>query len=242
MSQKIKCKRILLKFSGEFLGRKDGRGLHIDSIQKIIEEIKPLVNMKSRIGIVLGAGNIMRGSIIRQKDKFSKTFTQPKADKAGMLGTFINSILFSDMLSQNKIKNQVFSTIFIDSIEFFNAIKAIEYLSNGYVNIYAGGTSNPFVTTDTSAVLKAIETNCDILIKATKVPGVYDRDPVKYKDAKFFKKISYLEIIEKKLKIMDLTAISLAMENKLPVAVLDFFKKGNLLNFVKGKNIGTLIQ
>lgn len=242
MSQKIKYRRILLKFSGELLSKEKGDGLHIDSIMRIIEEIKPLIRLKIQIGIVLGAGNIIRGSLIRQKERYSKTFTQIEADKAGMLGTIINSILLSDMLSQNKIKNQIFSTIFIDFLEYFNVIKAIEYLNNDYVNVYAGGTSNPFVTTDTAAVLKAIETDCDILIKATKVSGVYDKDPVKYRDAKFFKSISYSRIIEEKLKVMDITAVSLAMENNLPVVVLDFFKKSSLLNFIKGKDIGTLIH
>lgn len=242
MRQKVKYKRVLLKFSGEFLGDEKGQGLHISSIMKIIEEIKPIIKSGIRIGIVLGAGNIFRGAVLRQKEKFSRTFNQTEADKAGMMATIINSILFSDMLSQMNIKNQVFSTIFIDSLPFFDAKKASAYLDSGYLNIYAGGTSNPFVTTDTAAVLKAVETGSNVLIKATKVAGIYDKDPVKYKDAKFFKKISYLEIIDKRLKIMDLTAISLAMDNKLPIAVLDFYKKGNLFDLIIGKNVGTLVS
>ncbi len=242
MNSKTKYKRILLKFSGEFLGDNKGNSLNINSIIKIIKEIKPLINRKIQLGIVLGAGNIFRGAVSRQKEKFHKLFSRTEADKAGMLATVINSILLSDMLTQEGIKSKVLSTIFIDSVQFFNAKTAIEYLKKGFINIYAGGTSNPFVTTDTSAVLKAIETDSDILIKATKVAGVYDKDPVKYKDAQFFKKISYLDVIEKRLKVMDTTAISLAMDNHLPVAVIDFFKKDNLINFVLSKDVGTLIS
>jgi len=242
LSQRTKYKRILLKFSGEFLSSDKEHNLSIDSINRIIQEIKPLIKLKLQIGLVLGAGNIMRGNITRQKESSSKTFTQVEADKAGMLGTVINSILFSDILSQHHIKNKVFSTIYIDFIESFNAISAKTSLQNGYVNIYAGGTSNSFVTTDTAAVLKAIETNCSLLIKATKVDGVYDKDPVKYKHAKFYKKISYIKAIEKDLKVMDLTAMSLAMENQLPIVVLNFFKKNNLVNFIQGKDIGTIIN
>lgn len=242
MSQKTKYKRVLLKFSGEFLGDSKGANIQIDSLINIINEIKPLIKLNVQIGIVLGAGNIFRGAVSRQREKYNRTFTQTEADKAGMFATIINSLLFSDMLSQEKIKNHVFSTIFIDSISFFNAQKAKRYLNDGYVNIYAGGTSNPFVTTDTASVLKAIETDSEILIKATKVDGVYDKDPVPYKDARFYKQISYLNAIEKKLKIMDLTALSMAMENNLSIVVLNFFKKNNLLKFVKGKQVGTMIS
>ena len=139
------------------------------------------------------------------------------------------------------VPNQV-ANIFIDSLQFFNALKAKEYLEDGFVNIYSGGTSNPFVTTDTSAVLKALETDSDILVKATKVAGVYDSDPVKNKNAKFYKQISYLEVLKNKLKVMDSTAMSMAMDNKLPVAVVDFLKKDNLLNFITGQDVGTIIK
>lgn len=242
MRQDIRYKRILLKFSGEFLGDTKGQNIDINSLINIINEIKPLIDLNIQIGIVLGAGNIFRGAVSRQKEKSSRTFTQTEGDKAGMMATIINSILLSDIFFQEQIKNQIFSTIFMDSLPFFNSRTAIESLNNGNVNIYAGGTSNPFVTTDTSAVLKALETDSDILIKATKVNGVYDKDPVKNKDAEFYNTISYLNIIEKKLKVMDIASISLAMENKLPVVVLNYFKKGNLLNLINGNEVGTLIS
>lgn len=242
MSQKIKYKRVLLKLSGEFLGDSKGQNIHIDSLINLVNELKPLIDLKVQIGIVLGAGNIFRGGVHRQREKFVRTFKQTEADKAGMLATIINSILLSDILTQEKIQNQVFSSIFMDTLPFFNSKIADRYLNEGYVNIYAGGTSNPFVTTDTSAVLKAMETDCDILIKATKVDGIYDKDPVRHKDAAFFKYISYITIIEKKLKAMDLTAMSLAMERNLPIAVLNFFQKGNLLKFIQGNQVGTLIS
>lgn len=241
MSAAIKYKRILLKLSGEFLGNDHGTGIQIHSLHSIVNEIRSLLKLKIQIGIVLGAGNILRGSIERQKEKSKHTFTQTEADKAGMLGTIINSILLSDVLTQEKIKNKVLSTIFMDSLEFFNAKNAINYLQEGYINIYAGGTSNPFVTTDSASVLKAIETECDVLIKATKVDGVYDKDPKKFKNAILYNKISYMQCITDNLKIMDLTAMSLARENNLSIVILNFFKKNNLWQFIHGKKTGTLI-
>ncbi|MDD5066866.1 MAG: uridine monophosphate kinase, partial [bacterium] len=205
-------------------------------------EIKILLKSKVQTGVVLGAGNIFRGSVERQKERSAHTFTQTEADKAGMLGTLINSLLLSDILSQEKIKNKLLSTIFMDCVEFFNPRNAREYLEQGYVNIYAGGTSNPFVTTDTAAVLKAVETQCDVLIKATKVDGVYDKDPVKFTDAEFFPSITYMEVMNRKLKVMDLTAISMAMENHLPVIIMNFFKKDNLYHLLNGKRTGTLVH
>lgn len=242
METKLKYRRILLKFSGEFLGDRGGSGISIDSFGSLAGEIRPLLKSGIRIGVVLGAGNIFRGSVERQKEKSRLCFTQTEADRAGMFGTLINSILFSDFLSQQGVKNRLLSALFTDSVEFFNAQKAVRYLEEGFVNIYAGGTSNPFFTTDSAAVLKALETGCDVLIKATKVDGVFDRDPKKHAHARFFSSISPMEVIRKKLKVMDLTAMSLAMENHLPVVVMNFFKKGNLAKLVRGIRIGTIIR
>ncbi len=239
---KKKRKRILLKLSGEFLGNDEGIGVSADKFYEISLEIKKLLKENIEIGIVIGAGNLFRGGISRQSKNHTKLFRQINADKAGMFGTLMNSILLYDMLNQLQVKSILFSTIFIDSIEFFNPNKAIEYLQKGFVTIFGGGTSNPFFTTDTAAVLKAIEINADLLLKATRVDGVYDKDPEKYSDARLYKKITYLEAIEKKLHIMDLTAFSMAMENNLKIVVFNFFKKNSLLNIIKGKKIGTLIE
>lgn len=241
MDTRLKYRRILLKFSGEFLGDRGGNGISIGSFNELAGEIKPLVKAGIQTGIVLGAGNIFRGSMERQTEKSPFFFTQTEADRAGMFGTLINSVLLSDLLSRQGIKNRLLSTIFIDSLEFFNASRAVRYLEDGFVNLYAGGTSNPFFTTDSAAVLKAVETRCDVLIKATKVDGVYDRDPKKHANARFFSSISPMEVIQKKLKVMDLTAMSLALENRLPVVVMNFFKKGNLGKLVRGVRTGTLI-
>ncbi len=235
-------KRILLKLSGEFFGSKDGSGVSADTVFTVASDIKRIYKKGVQIGIVIGAGNLFRGGIERQQEKNSKVFTQINGDKAGMFGTLINSILLYDMLKQLKVKVKLLSTVFVDSIEFFNPNNAIEYLESGYVLIFGGGTSNPFFTTDTAAVLKAIEINADLLLKATKVDGIYDKDPVKYNDAKMFKKITYKEAINKGLKIMDLTAFSMAMENNLKIVVFNFFKKSNLTDIISGKKIGTSIE
>ncbi len=235
-------KRVLLKLSGEFFGNKNGNGINNESIYETASIIKKLKKENIEIGIVIGAGNLFRGSSARQQEKNSKIFTQINADKAGMFGTLINSILLYDMLLQLKVKTKLLSTVFIDSIEFFNPNNAIKYLQQGYALIFGGGTSNPFFTTDTAAVLKAVEIDADILLKATKVDGVYDKDPKKYSNAKLFKSLTYKEAIEKKLKIMDLTAFSMAMENNLQINVFNFYKKNNLYNIIKGKKIGTIIR
>ncbi len=238
-----KYKKILIKLSGEFLGDKDGKGINISSVAQITKEIKNLLKYKIEISIVVGAGNIFRGDTIRQKETFKTfAFSRVNADKAGMLGTIINGILLSDFMNKNRIKAKVLSTIFIDCVEFFDAEKVKKYLQNGYIVIFTGGTSNPYVSTDTASVIKALEVEADVLLKATKVDGVFDKDPQKFSDAKMFTELTFVEAIEKKLRVMDLTAFSLAMENDLPIIVFNFFKRGNLEKIIQGKKVGTLIK
>lgn len=228
-------KRILLKLSGEFQKKSNDAILDINAIQYIVNEIKSIYTLKLEIGVVIGAGNIFRGA-------FSNDFDRVIADKIGMLSTVINSIALCNKLKKSKIKSAVLSTIEMPAIaELFTHNLAEKYLKEGRVVIFCAGTGHPYFTTDTAAALKAIEINADILFKATKVNGVYDSDPIKNKSAKIYKHISFEKVIEDKLKVMDLTAVSLCMENDLPVNVFDFTKKGSLKNIISGKKIGSLI-
>lgn len=237
-----KYRKILIKLSGEFLGDDNGRGISVTSFKLISDEIKSLLKYNIEISMVIGAGNIFRGDITRQEDRFGNpVFTRNNADRAGMLGTVLNGILLSDFMNQTGIKTKVLSMIFIDCVEFFESGKAKTYLKEGYTLIFTGGTSNPYVSTDTAAVIKALEIESDVLLKATKVDGVFDKDPHKFSDAKKFDRLTFNEAIEKRLKIMDITAFSLAMENNLPIIVFNF-KRGNLEKIIQGEKIGTLIK
>ncbi len=240
---KTSIKKVLLKLSGEFLADESGKGISFDSIKKIGDDVSILNQYGIETSIVIGAGNIFRGETSRQKELYKNfSFSRVNADKAGMLGTVINGILLSDYLSQRKIKSRVLSNIFIDFVEFFNIKKAKEYIKNREVLIFVGGTSNPYVSTDTSAVIKSLELGVDVLLKATKVDGVYDKDPKIYSDSKKFETLTFMEAIERRLKVMDLTAFSLAMENNLPIYVFNFYNKGDIEKIITGKKVGTLIR
>ncbi|MBN1897414.1 MAG: UMP kinase [Spirochaetes bacterium] len=236
--------KILIKLSGEFLADKNNNSISISSIDNIYQEIRSLRDsFKIQISLVIGAGNIFRGDTSRQKERFKNfSFSRVPSDKAGMLGTVINGMILADYFNQNNLPARVLSMVNIDFIEFFQAEKANEYLEKGFCLIFTGGTSNPYVSTDTAAVIKALEVDADVLIKATKVDGVYDKDPHKYTDAKLFKRIDYKKAIEEKLQVMDLSAFSLAMENNLPIIVFNFSKKGCLKKILQGETLGTLIK
>jgi len=237
-------KRIVLKISGEFLGNlKEGESISVESLQYIAEIVNLFKKRDIEVGIVTGAGNIMRGGKRRQSEKYGRVvFTRTIADRAGMLGTVINSLLLVDYLTQYGINSVVMSTIQISGIQFFTPEKARELLSQGITIVYAGGTSNPFVTTDTSAVIKALETFSDALVKATKVDGLYTDDPIKNPSAKFIKEITYRDYIESRYKIMDISAVALAMENNLPIYILNFYKKEQIKDLLEGKETGSIIR
>lgn len=242
MSLTKKYNKILLKLSGEFLSGNNST-IGIESLNYIYEEIKKIVDYKVGVGIVIGGGNILRGSHQRQEKYFKDfRFSQVSADKAGMLSTVINGIILADFLNQKGLKTKVMSNIFIDFVQFFEAEIAKNYIQNGYILIFTAGTGNPFVSTDTAAVIKALEIEADILLKATNVDGVYNKDPKKFKDAVLFDKLSFEYALENKLKVMDLSAFSLAMENNLPIIVFNFLKSDNLLKIIKGENIGTIVS
>lgn len=228
-----KHKRVLLKLSGETLSG-NGNSVCSDSLQMIVDEIKSILSDKVELSIVVGAGNIWRGA--------GKEIDRVSADKMGMLATVINALAISESLKSNDIKSVALSACGVSGFcETFSQIKANKYLKDGYVVVFGGGTGNPFFTTDTTAALRASEIKADIILKATQVDGVYTADPKKDKTAKKYDKISYSEAISKNLKIMDLSAFLLCMENNIDIYVFDFHKKDNLKKVLDGQNIGTIV-
>ncbi|MBI28697.1 MAG: Uridylate kinase [Alphaproteobacteria bacterium MarineAlpha5_Bin11] len=225
-----KYKRILLKLSGEALVGKKSFGLDIDVIDHIASEIKKVYDEKIQVCMVVGGGNIFRGV-----SSASKGTDRSTADYMGMLATLINALSLQNALEKISIQTRVQSAINISQIaEPYIRRKAIRHLEKERVVIFGAGTGNPFFTTDTASSLRASEMNCDIIIKATKVDGVYDKDPTTNKDSKLLKKISYNEVISRELKVMDATAITLAKESKIPIIVTSVSKKDSLINALNG--------
>jgi uridylate kinase len=231
-------KRILLKLSGEALMGDLPYGIDYPVLQTISEEIKEVVGFGVQVGLVIGGGNIFRG--IQTESKYIERNT---ADYIGMLATVMNSLALQSNLEQIGVDAVVLSAIEINKVaESFTQRKAIQYLQQGKVLIFAGGTGNPYFTTDTAAALRGTEIKVEAILKATKVDGVYDKDPVKYDNAKIFKKINYNKVLAKNLKVMDATAVSLCRENRLPIIVFNLLKKGNIKRVIMGKSIGTVIE
>ena len=233
-----KNKRVLLKLSGEILAGELGQGVDPMIAQKLAMEISLLKKLNLDIGIVLGAGNIFRG-----RDASQKGMDRVTADYIGMVGTIINSVTLQDSLEQIGCETRTLSGIDIPKIaEPYIRRRALRHLEKGRIVIIAGGTGNPFFSTDSAAALRAAELNCDLLVKGTKVDGVFESDPLLNNEAKKFSSISFSEVLEKELAIMDMTAITLCKENNLPILVLDITKKENLFNALNSdKNIGTKI-
>lgn len=231
-------KRVLLKVSGEVFGGTKG-GLDYDAITEVAKQIADANELDVDMGVVVGGGNIIRGI---DADKFGVLRTT--ADYMGMLATVINSLALQSILEEKyHLQTRVQSAITVYSVaENFIRRKAVRHLEKGRIVIFAGGTGNPYFSTDTAAVLRAIEINADIMMKATKVDGVYDKDPKKHEGAVKFDEISYRDVLEKQLRVVDSTAITLCMENHLPIMVLDIFAPGNIKNAILGKKVGTLIN
>ncbi len=223
--------RVLVKFSGEALAGKEGYGIDTGILKYISEEIKELVDNDIEVAIVVGGGNIIRG-VTAAKDGIIK---RTSGDYMGMLATVINGVAIQEALESIGLEARLQSAIDMHEIgESFIVRRARRHLEKGRVVIFAGGTGNPYFTTDTAATLRASEIEADMLIKATKVDGVYDKDPAKYSDAVKLDEISYDKALSDHIKVMDDTAIALAKENKLPIIVCNMFEKGNLLNIIKG--------
>ncbi len=230
MQAKIKNKRVLVKFSGEALAGDNQFGIDIHVLDHIAKEIKSLVENDIEVGIVIGGGNIIRGVSAAQGGIIRRT----SGDYMGMLATVINAVAMQEALEHIGLDARVQSAIEIKEIcESYIYRKAIRHLEKGRVVIFGAGTGNPFFTTDTAATLRAIEIGSDLIIKATKVDGIYDKDPNKFKDAKKLDTLSYNDALIGDIEVMDDTAISLAKDNKLPIVVCNMFKKGNLLQVIK---------
>ena len=235
--EKAIYKRILLKLSGESLLGKQPFGIDPDVANFIAGEIKSLSDLNIQIGIVVGGGNIFRGL-----EAGSKGIDRTSADYMGMLATVINSLALQSALERCEIPTRVQTSIEMHEIaEPFIQRRAMRHLEKGRIVIFAGGTGNPYFTTDTAASLRAMEIKADVIMKATKVDGVYDSDPVKNKTAAMFKKISYIDVLTKNLKVMDATAISLCRDNLLPIIVFNLQKKGNIRRAICGQKIGTYV-
>lgn len=217
-------RRILLKISGEFLMGDRDHGLDVKTVDRIAEEVKNVRDFGIEVCVVIGGGNIFRGV-----SAAAYGMHRAAADNIGMLATVMNSIAFQNSLERIGVDTRVMSAIHMPNIcEPYIQRKAIRHLDKGRVVICAAGSGNPYFSTDTAAVLRALETNCEALIKATKVDGVYDSDPVKSPNAQFLEKLSYDDVIDKNIKIMDHTAITLAKENGMPMVVVSLKEKGNL--------------
>ena len=238
MPEKPFYNRILLKLSGEVIAGKKGFGIDYQKASELALEIKSLHEMNIDIGLIIGAGNIFRGM-----QAASKGMERVSGDYLGMLATIMNAITMQDALEKINVETRTLSAITVSQIsEPYIRRRALRHLDKKRVVIVAGGTGNPYFTTDTAAALRATELKAEVLIKGTKVDGVYDKDPVLNSDVKKFKKLSYSEVISKNLRVMDLTAITLCKENNLPVQVFDINKYGNLRKLVLGKDIGTIIN
>ena len=239
MSEKKKAaySRILLKLSGEALLGRQSTGVDPDVANYIADEIKSLADLKIQIGIVIGGGNIFRGI-----EASAKGMDRTTADYMGMLATVINSLALQSALEMRGLPTRVQSSIEMREIaEPFIQRKAVRHLEKGRIVIFAGGTGNPYFSTDTAASLRAMEIRADVIMKATKVDGVYDKDPIKNKSAVMFKNISYIDVLTKNLKVMDSTAITLCRDNSLPIIVFNLQKKGNIRGVICGKKIGTYV-
>lgn len=231
-------KRVLLKFSGEALSGENGFGIDPQKAVQIAQQVKALKQDGIELAIVVGAGNIWRG-----QQGIELGMDRATADYMGMLATVMNAMALMDAIEKFEIDTRVMTAIKMDQVaEPYIRRRAISHLEKGHVVIFAGGTGNPFFTTDTAAALRAVEIEADIVIKATKVDGVYDKDPKKFKDAVKFDKITFMEAINKQLRVMDTTALSLCMDNQLPIMVLNFWQKDALKDAFCGKNVGTLVS
>jgi uridylate kinase len=232
-----KYSRVLLKLSGEALGCEHGSGIHPAAVKQMAEQIREVRELGVQFVIVLGGGNIFRGLAGSEQG-----IERATGDYMGMLATVINSLALQDALEKTGVPTRVQSAITMHQIaEPFIRRRAVRHLEKGRVVIFGGGTGNPYFSTDTAAALRANEIGAEVILKATKVDGIYDSDPMKNPSAKRYERIAYIEALQKQLKVMDSTAFSLCMDNKMPIIVFDLFKPHNLRRVVMGQKVGTLV-
>jgi len=234
----MKYKRVLIKLSGEALTGNRQYGIDVKTVQIISNQIKELQALGTEIGIVIGGGNIYRGAHGEQSG-----ITRATGDYMGMVATIINGLALRDSLEKAGLTVRLHSALAIEKVaDPYTIREAIKFLEKGEVVIFAGGTGNPYFTTDTTAALRAIEIDADVIFKATKVDGVYDRDPKLHKNAKFFHTISFKEALKRGLKVMDATAILLCMEHNIPIIVFNMKGKHTMKRLVLGEHIGTIVR
>lgn len=231
-------RRVLLKFSGEALMGDTGFGIDPKILESLAQQLKPVLEAGVEIAIVVGGGNIFRGLAAS-----AKGMDRSQADYMGMLATVMNSLALQDALERNGIYTRVMSAIDMQSIaEPYIRRRAVRHIEKGRVVIFAAGTGNPYFTTDTTAALRALEIDAEIIMKATKVDGVYDSDPMTNPDAVKFDELTYIDVLNRGLKVMDTTAISLCMDNNLPIVVFNMETEGNIERALRGDSVGTIVR
>ncbi len=235
---KMICKRILLKLSGEALMSETGGSIDSNIVSRLAAEVNDLCNAGVEVGLVIGGGNILRGA-----EQAAEGLNRVTADQMGMLATVINALAMQDALEHLGQQVRVMTALKINQVcEDYIRRKAVRHLEKGRVVIFAAGTGNPFFTTDSAASLRAIEINADLMIKATKVEGVFSADPEKVKDARFYSRLTYDEALDQRLSVMDTTALVLCRDNDLPMRVMNIFESGSIMRLMQGEDIGSLIE
>jgi uridylate kinase len=238
MSSDIKYKRILLKLSGEALAGKSGYGIDVDEVESVASRIKKVHELGVEVAVVNGAGNLWRG-----KQGLERGMDRATADYMGMLGTVMNAMALMDALERMDVYTRVLSAVEMRAVaEPYIRRRAIRHLEKGRVVVFGGGTGNPFFSTDTAAALRAMEIGAEIVIKATKVDGIYDSDPKKNPDAQKFREMTHIEFLNRRISVMDSTAVTLCMENNLPILVLNLWDPHALSAALRGEEVGTLVH
>ena len=234
----LKYKRVLLKLSGEALAGGAGFGIDAEVVNRLTDQVRRVHEMGVAVGLVIGGGNIVRGT-----QASAKGMDRVSADYMGMLATIINSLALQDLLEKKGVDTRVLTAIRMEQIaEPYIRRRAVRHLEKGRVVIFAGGTGNPYFSTDTAAALRAIEIHADVLIKATKVDGVYSADPNRVADAEFYRELTFQDVVARELAVMDTAAVSLCRDNRLPIIVLNIEKQGAIAAALRGESVGTLVS
>ncbi|MBT3755800.1 MAG: UMP kinase [Candidatus Cloacimonetes bacterium] len=233
-----KVHKVIFKISGEVLAGEKGFGINMQCVEELIDDLISIRKAGYSIGIVIGGGNFFRG--VSEVGKHINRYT---ADNVGMLATIQNALIMSGLLQKKNYRTEIYSAIQVDKVaKFYTPNRATTSLNEGKICFFCGGIGNPFFTTDTAAILRAIELNADIVLKGTKVDGIYSADPVKDKNAKFIADITFSEVLDRELHVMDMTAFSLARENNMPIKVFNITKKGSLKEAILNKEVGTFVH
>ncbi len=236
-SGSLKYKRVILKVTGEVLSGVQQHGIDSPTLRSFAEEIKEVHELGCEMALVMGGGNILRGAKASEEG-----MDRASADYMGMLATVINSLALQDALEKIDVSTRVMSAIEMRQVaEPYIRRRAVRHIEKHRIVILAGGTGNPYFTTDTTASLRAMEIGAEVILKATKVHGVYDSDPLKSRQAKMYSEMNHMELLKKELKVMDATAVSLCMDNQLPIVVFNILEKGNIKRVIRGERIGTLV-